>query len=120
MSLSVKSLILLSFLAFSFSASHASETVKGAKKDIESFKKEMAAKLEESEKRLKELRSKAAKKGDQVQDQTVQELEATQSRLKGELDTAKVEAKSNWAKFKSTMASSIEDLNAKIQKKLKD
>ena len=44
MSLSVKSLILLSFLAFSFSASHASETVKGAKKDIESFKKEMAAK----------------------------------------------------------------------------
>lgn len=111
--------ILLCVSAFGLSA-FASETVKGAKKDIEAFKKEMAVKLEETEKKLAELRNKAGKKGDQMQTNAVKELETTRDTLKAELNDAKSDAHTNWSKFKVKMAKSIDELNEKIQKKLKD
>lgn len=112
---------LVSFvLMFSFSVGHASETVKGAKKDYQSFKNEMSAKLDSAELKLKELRAKAALKRDSTQDAAIAELEMTQAKLKSDLAEVKEAGKSNWSKFKAGFASSVDNLNTKIQHAVKD
>lgn len=97
-----------------------SETVKGAKKDFESFKQEMGVKLEESQKKLDQLQEKAKEKGSHVKNETIEELRSNRDKLKVEYDNLKFEGQTRFQKMKASLSSSIDSLNGKIQKALKD
>lgn len=116
----MKVIIALISFGLALGAAHASETVKGAKKDLDAFKKEMTVKLEATEKKLAELKIKAKAKGDAAQEKTVAELEQTKEKLQAELSDLKDDTKSSWTKFKAGLADSVDRLNAKIQKSLKE
>lgn len=112
--------ILTLIAALSFNVSAASETVKGAQKDYDSFKKEMSVKLDETEKQLVELKIKAKEKGTDVKNKTVTELEESRDKLKAQLNELEKNGKEGWASFKKNFADSLDRLNSKIQKALKD
>ncbi|MFZ3229931.1 MAG: hypothetical protein WA160_06990 [Pseudobdellovibrio sp.] len=112
--------LVLSALFLLSLSSQASETAKGAKKDYESFKTEMSAKLESVEKEIAELKVKAKQKGNAAQEDTASELEKSKEKLKSELAEIKSSSKSQWSKFKSNFANSVDSLNSKIQKAVKD
>lgn len=107
-------------ILFSALSATASETVEGAKKDYESFKQEMSIKLDKVENELAELKTKAKQKGSDAQDDAIVELEKTQAKLKAELVEAKQATNKGWKNFKVKFAASVDTLNSKIQKKLKD
>ena len=107
-------------LAFTFSFSHASETVKGAKKDFHNFKKEMKEKIALAEKKIEELRSKGETEIDETKRSAAKELEVTKNKLKAEVDSLKEDGKKTSKKIKNDLASSINNLNEKIQKALKE
>ncbi len=109
--------IVLFFAQFS---THASETAKGAQKDYENFKIEMSAKLKSVEKQIIELREKVKRSGNAAQAEAINDLEATQSELKKDLANMKETSKTNWKQIKSSFAESLDRLNAKIQRAVKD
>lgn len=115
-----KSLLILLTLLVQLSGAYASETVEGAKKDYESFKIEMSAKLDHVESEIKLLKEKAKDKTSQSQSDSIQELEKTKAKLKSELNDMKQTGNSSWKKFKANFAASVDKLNSKIQTKLKD
>lgn len=98
----------------------ASETVKGVKKDYESFRQEMSAKLDATEKKIAELKADAKTKGDAAKEKTVENLEKTRDQLKADLADAKAEGGSKWKSFKKSFANSVDKLNSKIQKAMKE
>jgi hypothetical protein len=102
------------------SFAYSSETVSGAKKDIESFKEEMTLKLNSVEQELAELHNKTKKKGAEIQENTIKDLEATRDKLRKELNNIEDSSKDNWKKFKRDFAKSMDSLNSKLQKALKD
>lgn len=106
-------------IAFVFNVS-ASETAKGMKKDFETFKSKMSEKLDATEKKLGEMKTKAQAKGDKAAEKTVETLEETRGKLEAELGEAKSDSKSAWQRFKKSFAESVDALNAKIQKAMKD
>lgn len=110
--------LLLSCL-FSLSA-HALETVKGAQKDVEAFKKEMSAKLEVAETRLNELKNQAQAKGSETKSKAVRDYEMTRDNLKAELAQLQESSQSNWQKLKNNISQSVDALNTRIQKSLKE
>ena len=116
----MKLAILALLTAFSLNSFAASETVKGAQKDYDTFKKEMSVKLEDTEKQLAELKSKAKEKGTDVKNKTVAELEESRDKLKNQLNELEKNGKEGWASFKKNFADSLDRLNLKIQKALKD
>jgi Skp family chaperone for outer membrane proteins len=99
---------------------HASETVKGAQKDFESFKSEMSAQLDSVDHELADLRAKMKEKGSAAQDNSVKELEQTRARLNKELSEMESKSHQSWKDFKKGFAKSVENLNSKVQKALKD
>ncbi len=107
-------------LSLLFFYAQGSETVKGAQKDFENFKSEMSAKLETAEKELKELRAKAKEQGAAKKEEVIADLEKTRDHLRTQLEKADESAKDNWKKFKESFAKSVDNLNFKIQKSLKD
>jgi hypothetical protein len=116
-----KLFIIISALFFAI-AVHAteSETVKGAKKDVESFKKEMNVKLQIAETKIAELKSKAADKSSKAKTTTIAELEASRDAIKAKMATLSENSKESWASMKKSMADSVNSLNAKVQNALKE
>lgn len=98
----------------------ASETVVGAKKDYENFKSEMSAKLEKVEAELVVLKERAKAKSSEAQSASIAELEKTQTKLKSELSEVKQSGATGWKKFKASFAASVDKLNSKVQKTMKD
>lgn len=114
-------LVTLAMLAFLIQPSFAeSETVKGAKKDLEKFKQEMSVELQAVEKKLEVLSEKANKKSDQVYKDTVQDLTEKRDKLRVELAGLEADSQGKWKAAKTKMASAMNSLNEKIQKALKD
>ncbi len=98
----------------------ASETLDGAKKDYNSFKIEMSAKLDQVESELNLLKEKAKVKTNQTQTDSIKELEITKAKLKSDLSEMKQSGATSWKKFKANFAESVNKLNSKVQSKLKD
>lgn len=115
-----KHLLLVASLFFGSFALAESETVKGAQKDFETFKQEMAVKLQEAQLKLDELQAKAKVKGSTVKEETVTELRIKRDKLKVEYDELKFESKSRFQRMKTSLSNSIDSLNDRIQKALKD
>lgn len=107
--------LIFAILLFTLSAS-ASETIKGAQKDFESFKTEMSAKLETVQKQIIDLQSKAKEKGDQAQGEATKDLQKTRDQLQSQLNDMQDSGTSNWRKFKKSFGKSVDQLNTKIQK----
>ena len=107
-------------IALVYSAAQASETIKGAKKDYQVFKKDMEGQLEVADKKLEELRAKGKDKVDEAHKATVLELESTQAKLKADLEKLKADGEKASKSFKSKLAASISSLNERIQKALKN
>lgn len=111
-------LVILAVISIS-AAAFASETVKGAKKDFAAFKEEMNTKLDNTEKKLAELKAEAKAKGNAAHDKTIAELEAARDKLKAELNELKDDGSNKWQSFKKSFAESLDQLNTKVQKALK-
>lgn len=107
-------------IALVYSAAQASETIKGAKKDYQTFKKNMEGQLEVADKKLEELKAKGVDKVDEAHKTTVSDLEATKSKLKLDLEKLKADGEKATKEFKSKLAESISSLNERIQKALKN
>lgn len=112
-------LILLATLTLA-STSYASETIKGAKQDYQKFKKEMSLRLEKAEKKIEELRAKSQTHVDDTEKATLEELETTKNKIKVELENMKADSVKTSKKLKKELSASINSLNEKIQKALKD
>ena len=80
----------------------------------------MSVRLDKVEQELVTLKAKAKEKGSVAQEEAIVELEKTQAKLKSELNEAKESGSAGWKKFKTKFAASVDNLNSKIQKKLKD
>ncbi len=115
-----KIILVIFSAAFLFSLANSSETLKGVQKDAESFKKEMSVKLEDVEKQLTELKNNAQTKGSEIREKTVTDLETTRAELRTKLENWDTKTQKNWKDFKKNFAQSLDSLNAKIQKALKE
>ncbi len=80
----------------------------------------MSAKLDKVDKELEELRAKAKEKGTAVKDDVINELELTRKQLQTQLNKVDETAKDNWKKFKESFAKSVDNLNSKVQKSMKE
>jgi len=100
-------------------STHASEAVKGAKKDLEVFKEEMIVKINDMEKQIQILKQKTQEKGSRVNEQALTELEENRLKVKKELAELKKASQSSWQKAKAAFADSVDKLNTKIQKAAK-
>lgn len=105
-------------MVFGVYALQASETVKGAKKDYEQFKKEMNEELDKAEAKIQELKAKAKTEGKETKEETIKDLEKSRDDLKARLNEMQKDGETGWKKFKKKMAASIDHLNKKIQKSL--
>jgi hypothetical protein len=118
----MKKLIFVTVLALALPASAAigSETAKGMQKDYDQFKKEMQVKIDEAQKKIDEIKAQGKESGHEAHAKAVHELEVTRDQLRTQLAEAKADSASKWAKFKKSFAESVDSLNSKIQKALKD
>lgn len=107
-------------ILFVSTVSQASETVKGARKDYETFRKEMTVRLESVEKQLAELKEKAKEKSGDTQAETVKQLEATRAQLRSQLESWQSEGRRGWRRFKKKFAESMDRLNSRVQDALAD
>ena len=101
-----------------------SETVKGAQKYFQSFKNEMSAKLSQLDQEIDQLKTKAKENSTKTQEKAIHDLEETRTQLQKQLDTQMADAQEtttkSWKQFKDSFAKSVDHLNSKIQKALKD
>lgn len=114
-----KTLTVIAILLFALAAP-ASETVKGAKKDYEAFKTEMSAKMDAAEKNLDVLKEKSKTNASDAKKKTVENLEVARVKIRKEMADLGDSGEKGWKKAKKSMAESIDNLNAKIQKAMKD
>lgn len=98
----------------------ASETVEGAKKDDQAAKAEVAAQLDVLDKKIDELRASAAQKSTAAKERALQEAERAREKLRADYERMKADADGNWASFKKKVARSLDKLNTKAQKALKE
>jgi hypothetical protein len=98
----------------------ASETMKGAQKDYEAFKKEMSIKVESLDKQIDELKTKAKDKGKVVKEATLKDLEETRKGLHSDMEEFEGKSKENWKAMKKKLSESAELLHSKLQKALED
>lgn len=98
----------------------ASEAVQGLKKDYATFKQDMQVKLNETEARIAELKTKEAAKSSAAQEKSITEYEQTRDKLKVQLDEMEKAGESKWKRTKRRMAESIDKLNKKVQKSLEE
>lgn len=111
--------LLLSLLMLAGPA-FASETVEGLKKDYASFKEDMNAKLAEMDRKIERLKAESAREGKSAKEQAVTDLQAAREKLRRELDKTREAGAEGWTKFKRGFARSVDNLNRKIQKALKE
>lgn len=117
----LKLFVIFSFALFSlpYSYSSASETIKGAQKDMDAFKKDMSDKLDQVEKELKELREKTKSKGSMVQQNVIQDLEKSRDQLRSELNNIEGKSKDKWKQMKKSLSETFDSLHSKVQEALK-
>jgi hypothetical protein len=96
-----------------------SETIKGAKKDLETFKKDMVVKLDKLQTQIETIKKQAHDKGDEAKDKTADELAATRDDVKEKVAKLSDDAGDDWQKMKKSLADSVDSLNKKVQKALK-
>lgn len=108
------------FFVVLLQSSFASETVKGAKKDLEVFKQEMSAKLQVIENDLKVMSEKAEKKSDTLYNDAVKDLKVKRDKLRSDLNELQADTKGEWKEAKAKISSSLNSLNERVQKALKD
>lgn len=109
----------LAIMGLALGSVYASETVEGAKKDLQEFKKEMSTRMDAIEKQLDDLKSKANENGKAVKEKTVKNLEETKDKLHGQLEEMKYDGEKNYKDLKSKFAKALDSFNAKVQKALK-
>ena len=114
----MKNVIIGLILVFGFSTVKASEAIQGIKKDFTHFKEEMKAKLNETEKKIDELKSRAGNKTTEAQEKSIKDYEETRDQLKNQIEKISQKSESHWQKTKKRIAQSIDKLNKKVQKSL--
>ncbi|MGZ3749211.1 MAG: hypothetical protein ACXVCD_17875 [Pseudobdellovibrionaceae bacterium] len=102
------------------SLTYGLEAVKGAQKDIQTFKQTMSVKLQEIDGKIDALRRQAEQKNNEVIKKNVEDYERMRGELAAEVDQLEADAKGNWKASKNHLATSIDDLNSKIQRALKE
>lgn len=110
---------LLSVMVLISLSSFASETVAGAKKDFEEFKKDLSVQIEQAEKKIQDLKLQSKEKGSAAQDKVLVELEEAKNSLKKQQAELKYEGESSWKRLKAGVSEAADKLNTKIQKALK-
>ena len=110
----------VALLAFLIQPGFASETVKGAKKDLDTFKQEMSVELQSIEKNLKVMSEKAEKKGGSTYKEALKDLTEKRDALRSDLYDLEADTKGEWKEAKTKLSSSLNSLNERIQKALKD
>lgn len=103
-----------------FNLAFASETVKGMGKDYEAFKQSMSKEISEIDKKIDRLKAESKEKGQETKENTIRELETARNKLKVELEEIKASSSDKWAQFKKGFAKSVDNLNDKVQKALKN
>ena len=98
----------------------ASEAIKGAQKDIDQFKMEMSEKVKSIENQISQLKENARTKKNSAKDKTIHELEVSRDKIKAELSEVKMTSEQRWSEMKKNIGKSVDGLNARIQKALKD
>lgn len=106
--------------AIAASVGMGSETLKGMEKDFQSIKAELNEKLAKAEVELEKLRAKAKESADEKHKKAVEESEKARDKIKASVAELKEDSKQNWKKLRTGLAESIDGLNSKIQKALKD
>ncbi len=114
----MKYILVIMFMGSMFGI--ASETVKGAKKDFQDAKSELALKLENVESQIKDLTVKIKSTGNEAQQKTLHELTVTKDKLRADINELQQDSKQRWKKFTKTMAESLDKLNDKVQSALKE
>ena len=112
-------IVTITFLILLILPVSAMESVKGAKKDLETFKQEMSLEFHKIENDLKLMTEKAEKKTDAAYRNSVKELSDARDKLRSDLDHLEADAKGEWKEAKNTISTSMEKLHAKIQQGLK-
>lgn len=103
---------------FLIQSASASETVKGAKKDMATFKREMNVKLNSLESEIARLKEQAKVKGGEAKQRAVIELEEARDQVKRDLAELETKSESNWQKLKNKVAITLDRLNTKAQRAL--
>jgi hypothetical protein len=98
----------------------ASETVKGAKADIEKVKQELSAKLDNVEADIQKLTEKAKKGTNEASEKTLAELKESKEKISRQLGELKDDGRSKWKKVKVDLANSIDKLSERVQSALRD
>ena len=80
----------------------------------------MSVKLDTAEKKIEELRVGAKVKGNQAQEKLAVELEQAKNNLKKQQAELKYESETGWKRVKQSFSEAADNLNAKIQKALKE
>jgi len=96
------------------------ETVKGAQKDVESFKRDMTAKLIEIDKKIDTLEKKAEARKNDFQKKAAADYDKLQAKLSNDVEKLKADAEGDWKQAKNDLAISIDSLNTKVQQTLKE
>lgn len=117
--------LFLSALAMTFSFSLAMpalalETVDGAKKDYQAAKAEVAAQLESLDKKIDELKASTRQKSTAAKEKALKEAQDLREKLGADYEKMKEATDSNWTRFKNKVADSLDRLNTKAQKALKE
>lgn len=93
-----------------------SETLKGARKDVQSFQKEMQVRLERLDQKIERLK----KEGGTQKTRAIQELESARDEVSKRVDEAAEASRGRWAKWKRQVSESVDDLNRRVQKVLNE
>ena len=112
-------LVTITFLIFLILPVSAMESVKGAKKDLETFKQEMSLEFHKIENDLKLMTEKAEKKTDAAYKKSVKELADARDKLRSDLDHLEADSKGQWKETKNSISASMQNLHTKIQQGLK-
>lgn len=92
---------------------HASETAEGIKKDYAAFKKEANAKLAELDQKIEKLKAES-------KETAAEELQSARDQLQKRMEEAEKTGSTKWAQFKKSFAESVDKLNSKAQKVLRE
>ena len=116
----MKQIILAALFAALTSPAFASETVEGAKKDFQSAKAEISAQLESLDKKIDELKASTKKNSTAAKEKALKEAEETRASLRADYEEMKEDTNKSWMSFKKRVSDSLDKMNAKAQKALKD
>lgn len=105
--------LLITTLTLMIASAFASETVEGVKKDYQTFKQEMSTKLEAMDQKIDQLKAES-------KENMVKDIEIARDQLRKELNEAKETSSTKWNQFKKSFGQSIDKLNNKVQKALKE